>query len=311
MKSDKVSAELLEELERWQRPFSPLTVFSSTVKAQAGEQDVKSGEKSSETDSEFESMYGDLPENVQAQLKEVATLKQKEADYQKQLEAKDKEARVHQSRADQALAKLQAHNLLDQGPQARGIEADPVYQEILQDLKAEGIPEANLDAAARVQYKIHQRAVKASTQGVQQYLQPTLQSLGNIEADRYFAMAVNNDKDGYLRNPEISSYVKTELEGLVKTGNDINEKTVDFILSMAIGDQIRQGKPIQPQQQQISQPMNFSTRQTPMNTGAFSNGNVLQTSSGAPRPKDDNHAKAIATVVGIWKQGLPPKGGKR
>jgi hypothetical protein len=307
---DKVSAELLEELERWQRPFSPLTVFAATVKNETPDADKGAGgDKTSDPDAEFEAMYGDLPEAVQLKLKEVSTLKQQQAEQQKQLELIQGEARKHQSRADQAFAKLQAHNLLDQGPQAKGIEADPVYQEIIADLKAEGVPAENLESAARVQYKIHQRAVKANSQNFQNYIAPMAQSLGTIEADRFYSMARNNDKDGYFADPEVDAYVRQELNNLVATGSEINDKTIDFLLLMGIGNKVRSGGKAPITQHQ--QPVNFSTRNQPMNTGAVSNGGAKQfQNSNVPQARHEHTQRGVDTIVGLWKRDLP-KGGKK
>lgn len=310
-----------EQLERWNRPLAPSVVFAKSLRAEgpaATGAVVPGGDPGQQQQQQqppdpFEGLDVDnLPEEAR---EKITKLRGEFASLQKDKDALTKEkegltvlARTHQSRADQATAKLQKHGLIEdpnQPPDTNTVTEKKVAA-LTKRFVAVGMEEATAKTLAKMQIEAFAELGPDLLKEVGGALGPTVRNVGEMQVDRMLEAAARTDAySEVLGDQDVFDGARALLLTMVGQGARVDQPTLETAIKITVGERAMKApsdqnhNPQPPQQRQVTS-VNRGTR--------FSGGPSapLQTRQGsqAPVPQNAETAAAGAKIAAMFKKSV-------
>lgn len=317
------SQKVRDELDRWSRPFAPSVIVAKSFRAEgpasapvasdpAQQQQQEVGPVDPFAGMDIDALPEDIRQTITKAQTQFASLQTKEAEASKGREKADKEARIHQARADQFQSKLQHHGLFDDPARPKANAESPeaaLEKELAADYLGMGFDKPTAEAYAKLQAKTFQKLQGRILAEVGGAVGPTVSTVGMMQADRMLLNAANSEQFGEpLADSEIYNVARETLMTLAQSGQRIDQPMLETAIKMAVGEITMKGPNANKQQQTRFQPpqarsVTGGTRFTGY-SGAAPN---PRPSNGAPVAANAETAAAAAKITEHMRRGMAKK----
>ena len=302
------------QFSRWSLTESPLVTFARGCR---NEETVSQQQQQQQTADPFAGLnldeFDETTRETLTKIKGAVTEQtvKLQADALKQAEI----ARAHQSRADKAAAdlqRLQAGGQQQQQQQKTG--NDLLVEKFTAQLVAGGIKHEVAEPQAKLMAGMFGEFASEFKKELGTALSPTLQSVGNIEADRALQSVMEEDTTGIFDDADWNKKITGTINTMVASGQRVDKVVVQNIKRMYLGEYHEtnpEPKLVNSHQQSQQQQQNLTTRR-PGFGGSLPVKPTTAAGSrnGAPSAMDAETEAAIKATVAGWNipgsKTLPP-----
>lgn len=295
------------ETESW--PLSPMVSFAKSLRMEQVQNPASSNDQPQAPVDPFANIdLDDLPTDIKENItKAQAAFSESQkavVEHQKQAQSAQDFARQQQSRADQATAKLKAHNLDGDNVQSGNPENNPTYKAMLAKFTSDGLKPEQASVYAKLFVSAGEIQREALLGEVGAGLQPLAQNVGQVQAERAMEAFFAEDKIGLSQIESVQKSLQENIALFVKNNRPVDKDVVKNLANIALGEYITSGGAMPSSQPQMqSQPKKF-TWPTIGNSVVLPG--MLQQNGGPVMPNEDT-SRAVAATLAYLK----PKSSKK
>lgn len=292
------------ELAEWMRQQSPLTEYSKTIcneanpESGAGDQPSNGQGQPQQPEDPFAGIdFDELPDNIRETLTKAkqsyTTQTQETAKLNDKFTQLENFARAQQSRADKLDSVVKRHNLDDTGrppqPNPADPTTDPTFKDYVVHFTSQGLDKTQAETMAKLFVGAAQIQGKQFMGAVNQHIQPLVQTVGNVHADRVLQQFTAAETDGIMQIPEVLKGVRDSVAAVVGNGQTLTPEILHNLKFMEYGRYMQSNPAGRPLQGQTPQPGMVPS-------GGYTVPQNFQRATG-PVPANEDTAKAAAGVA--------------